>query len=99
MYSNGGGALICMHFRTGEIAWQHRSIGKGSLVVADGMLYVFSEGHEIALVEATPEEYREHGRFKISAHGRPSWAHPIVSGGKLYLRDQESLTAYEVKAK
>ncbi|MFM8251584.1 MAG: PQQ-binding-like beta-propeller repeat protein [Planctomycetota bacterium] len=99
MYSNGAGPLICMNFKTGKIAWQHRSVGKGSLVAADGMLYVLSEGHEVALVEANPEEYREHGRFKIKSHGRPSWAHPVVAQGKLLLRDQEELTVYELKAK
>jgi outer membrane protein assembly factor BamB len=99
MYSNGGGTLMCMHFKTGKIAWQNRSVGKGSLVAADGMLYVFSEGHEVALVEVNPEEYREHGRFKIGAHGRPSWAHPIVANGRLYLRDQEWLGAYDIRAK
>jgi hypothetical protein len=77
--------------------WQHRSVGKGSLVVADGMLYLLSEGHQVALAEATPEEYREHGKFKIDSHGRPSWAHPVVAGGVLYIRDQESLMAYDVK--
>jgi len=99
MYSNGGGPLLCMHFRTGKIAWQNRSVGKGSLLYADGMLYVLSEGHEVALVEANPEEYREHGRFRINAHGRPSWAHPIVANGQLYLRDQEWLGAYDIRAK
>lgn len=97
MYSNGGGALMCMHFKTGKIAWQNRSVGKGSLIYADGMLYVFSEGHEVALVEANPEAYHEHGRFKINGHGRPSWAHPVLAGGRLYLRDQEWLGAYEVR--
>lgn len=99
LYSNGGGALICMHFQTGKIAWQARSVGKGSLLVADGMLYLFSEGHEVALAEATPEEYRERGRFKINAHGRPSWAHPVVAGGRLLLRDQEWLAAYDLQAR
>jgi len=97
MYSCGGGPLTCVNFKTGEIAWQARSAGKGSLVAAEGMLYVLSEGHKIALVEATPEEYREHGTFEIKSHGRPSWAHPVISGGVLFLRDQGSLTAYEVK--
>ncbi|MCA9228933.1 MAG: PQQ-like beta-propeller repeat protein, partial [Planctomycetales bacterium] len=77
MYSNAGGALICMNFATGDIAWQSRSVGKGSLVAADGMLYVLSESQQVALVEATPEEYREHGRFKYTGHGRQSWAHPV----------------------
>lgn len=97
MYTCGNGPLTCVHFRTGEIAWQARSVGKGSLLAADGMLYVLSENHRVALVEATPEEYREHGTFQITAHGRPSWAHPVVAGGVLYLRDQQSLTAYSIR--
>lgn len=97
MYSCGGGPLTCVEFRTGKIEWQSRSVGKGSLLAADGMLYVLSEGHRVALVEATPEEYREHGKFQIQSHGRPSWAHPVVAGGVLYIRDQQSLTAYDVR--
>ena len=99
MYSNGGGPLICMDFLTGKIQWQNRSVGKGSLIAADGMLYVFSENHEVALVDISPGEYTERGRFKIKAHGRPSWAHPIIADGKLFLRDQESLTAYDLRDK
>lgn len=96
MYGFGSG-LICMNFKTGEIAWQDRSVGKGSLCYADGMLYLLSEGHQVGLAEATPEEYREHGRFKIASRGRPSWAHPVVAGGVFYIRDQQSLTAYDVR--
>ena len=97
MYTNGGGALTCIHFLTGEIAWQDRSVGKGSLVAADGMLYVLSENQQLALVEASPEDYREHGRMKMEGQGRPSWAHPVVAGGRLYVRDQQMLTAYELR--
>ncbi len=97
MYSNGGGTLICIDFLTGDIAWQNRSVGKGSLVAADGMLYVLSENQELALVEATPEDYREHGRIKMEGQGRPSWAHPVVAGGRLYVRDQQMLTSYELR--
>jgi hypothetical protein len=96
MYGFGNGGLICMNFATGEIAWTGHSVGKGSLVVADGMLFLLSEGHEVALAEASPGEYRELGRFSIPQHGKPSWAHPVVAGGRLYIRDQESLTAYDV---
>ncbi|MEO8498899.1 MAG: PQQ-binding-like beta-propeller repeat protein, partial [Planctomycetota bacterium] len=97
VYSNGGGALMCIDYLTGDVAWEARSVGKGSLVAADGMLYVLSEGHQVALAEANPEKYVEHGRFKIESHGRPSWAHPVVAGGRLYLRDQGALTAYNVR--
>lgn len=99
MYSAGGGPLTCMEFKTGKIAWQARSAGKGSICVADGMLYILGEGHEVALAEVSPEAYREHGRFKVKSHGRPAWAHLIVTGGRMYVRDQESLTAYDVLAK
>jgi outer membrane protein assembly factor BamB len=99
MYSAGDGPLMCVEFKTGRIAWQARGASKGSICAADGMLYILGENHEVFLAEATPEEYRERGRFKIQGHGRPSWAHVIVTGGRMYLRDQESLTAYDVKAK
>lgn len=99
MYGFGSGGLICMNYLTGETAWRDRSVNKGSLVIADGMLYLLGEGHEVALAEATHEEYREHGRFRIESHGRSSWAHPVVVDGRFYIRDQESLIAYDVRAK
>lgn len=98
MYSCGGGALICMEFATGKIVWQARGAGKGSICFADGMLYMLGEGHTVALAEATPEGYNETGSFRLESHGRPAWAHPIVTGGVLYIRDQESLAAYDVRA-
>jgi outer membrane protein assembly factor BamB len=79
MYGFGSGGLICMEVLTGKIAWTSRSVGKGSLIYADGMLYCLGERHQMALVDATPEEYREHGRFKVKNLGRPSWAHPVVA--------------------
>ena len=97
MYGFGNGGLICMEFLTGAFAWRKRSIGKGSLLAADGMLFLLGENHQVALAEANPSEYRERGRFKIESHGRPSWAHPVVANGRFYIRDQESLTAYDVR--
>ena len=98
LYGFGDGGLICMEFLTGKIAWVTRSVNKGSLVVADGMLYCLGEGHQMALAEANPKEYVERGRFKIDNLGKPSWAHPVVAGGRLYLRNQQRLAAYDVKA-
>jgi outer membrane protein assembly factor BamB len=97
MYGFGNAGLMCLDFKTGELKWKARSAGKGSLCYADGMLYLLGEGHQVALAEATPDEYREHGSFKLEGHGRPSWAHPVVAGGVFYIRDQETLTAYDVK--
>jgi FOG: WD40-like repeat len=99
MYSAAAGALMCVEFKTGKIMWQSRGAGKGALCVADGMLYILGEGHEVALAEVSPDGYREHGKFKIQSHGHQAWAHPIVAGGRLFIRDQESLTAYDVRGK
>jgi hypothetical protein len=83
---------------TGAVKWKDRSVGKGSLTYADGMLFLHGEGQTVGLAAATAEGYKELGRFKTEDTGKPSWAHPVVCGGRLYLRDQDTLTCYEVKA-
>lgn len=81
------------------MAWRDRSVGKGSVTYADGNLYILGENNTVGLVEATPAGYREKGRFQIPDSGLPSWAHPVVSGGRLYIRNQGTLAAYDIKAK
>ncbi len=92
-------ALTCIEFATGKKMWVNRSVGKGSLTYADGMLYLFSERNVVGLAEANPNAYVEKGRFSIPDQGRESWAYPVVIGGKLYIRNQGTLTAYDVKAR
>lgn len=91
--------LTAMRFETGEVAWRDRSVGKGSMVYADERLYLFSENGVVGLAEANPAAYREHGRFSITTGPFPTWAHPVVSRGTLYLRDQGTLYAYDVRAR
>ena len=99
LYGFSSAVLTAMKFDTGEIAWRDRSVGKGALVYADGNLYCLSENGVVGLVEATPEGYREKGRFRIPQDSLPTWAHPVVVGGRLYLRDQDTIYAYDVKQK
>jgi len=96
IYGFSSQILTCIDFESGIMKWQNRSVGKGSLTYADGHLYVMSENNTIALVEANSSQYVEKGRFEIADQGFPSWAHPVVCDGKLYIRNQESLTAYTV---
>jgi len=99
LYGFSSGILTAMRFDTGAVAWRDRSVGKGSLVYADGNLYAFSENGVVGLIEATPERYVEKGRFRIEQDSLPTWTHPVVAGGRLYLRDQNTIYAYDVKAK
>jgi outer membrane protein assembly factor BamB len=99
LYGFSSSILTAMRFDTGEVAWKDRSVGKSSLVYADGHLYCLSENGVVGLVEATPEGYREKGRFNIPQENLPTWAHPVVAGGRLYLRDQDTIYAYDVRAK
>jgi outer membrane protein assembly factor BamB len=99
LYGFSGGILTAMRFDTGEVAWKDRSVGKGSLVYADGNLYALSENGVVGLVEATPAAYKEKGRFRIAQDSLPTWTHPVVAGGRLYLRDQDTIYAYDVREK
>ena len=75
LYGFSSGILTAMRFDTGEVAWRDRSVGKGSLVFADGNLYAFSENGVVGLVEATPTGYKEKGRFRIQQGSLPTWTH------------------------
>ncbi|MCI0748205.1 MAG: PQQ-like beta-propeller repeat protein [Verrucomicrobia subdivision 3 bacterium] len=103
-YSDGSG-WICQDFKTGEEVWAERdALGKGAISCADGMLYCLAEGNgTLVLAEASPKGWKEHGRFKLdpqtkirSPQGR-IWTHPVISNGKLYLRDQDLIYCYDVK--
>jgi outer membrane protein assembly factor BamB len=98
IYGSSASILTCLEWSTGKPVWKDRSVGKGSLTYADGMLYLLGENQTVGLAEATSERYQERGRFNIEDQGRPSWAHPVVCGGKLYIRNQGLLNCYNVKA-
>jgi outer membrane protein assembly factor BamB len=97
LYGFSNAILTCLEFETGKAMWKDRSVGKGSLTFADGHLYLFSENNVVGLAEATPGGYKEKGRFTIEDQGFPSWAHPVVCGGKLYIRNQGVLACYDVR--
>ena len=90
--------LTCIEFKTGKIMWTNNSVGKGSIMYADGNLICRSERGPVALVEASPTGYVEKGRFEQTDRSSAnSWPYPIIANGKLYLRDQGVLLCYDVK--
>jgi outer membrane protein assembly factor BamB len=95
------GMPFCAEVKTGNVVWRRQSRGQGrgsaAVTYADGRLYFRYDNGVMALVPATPTEYKETGTFKIPNAETQSWAHPVVAGGKLYLREQDVLWCYNVK--
>lgn len=98
--SDDAGIPYCAELMTGEIKWQGRGAGKGSVSVvgADGKTYWrFSDG-VMVLADAGAEKYNEISSFNIPGGGdRPSWSHPVITDGRLYLREQDAILCYDLK--
>ena len=99
IYGNNGRGWACLDLKTGDKKWAGRGVGKGSVCYADGMLYLFGEsGGRAGLAVCTPDGFEMKGTFKVAGRG-PSWAHPVVIGGRLYLRYDTHLYCFDVKAR
>jgi outer membrane protein assembly factor BamB len=105
LYGTNRTTTTCVKFDSGDVVWtEERGMAPSSLCYADGHLYLHSEGsNEVGLIEATPDGYRENGRF--TPEGTPdkgqskSWSYPVVADGRLYIHDWGTLWCYDVKAK
>lgn len=99
------GGWTCMSWADGSVKWtEKKALGKGAIGYADGMFYCLGERDgSVVLISASPDGWKEAGRFKLdplSTHRNPKgaiWTHPVIANGKLYLRDQEFISCYEVK--
>ena len=93
------GHPICLNMMNGEYAWgpvRGPGTGSAAILYADGHLYFRYESGDLALIEATPEEYKLKGTFKTDEINGKSWPHPVIADKKLYLRDQGTLMVYNV---
>ena len=99
-YSDGKG-WVCQELATGKSVWQEKEhLGKGAIAFADGCFYLRQEDKSgpVALIEASPSGYKELGRFNPPDRSdKNAWAHPVIAGGRLYLRDQDVLLCYVLK--
>ena len=94
------GVPVCIELVTGKMMWQPtRNAGEGSAAVlaADGHLYFRYQNGMMVLIDATPQGYHETGSFQIPGVSHPSWSHPVVAAGRLYLREQDAMYVYNVK--
>ena len=90
--------LVCLDWQTGWTRYRNKGVGKVSLTYADGMLYTLSIDGVMGLVQPTPIGHKLLSRFRIPQGGKgKSWAHPVVCGGRLYLRHSDFLYAYRLR--
>jgi outer membrane protein assembly factor BamB len=101
LYGATSASLMCVDFASGAVKWDERSVGPASMVVADGRIYLHGENGEVAMIEATPDGYREKGRFtppdQPERARTKAWAYPALANGRLYIRDLNCLWCYDVK--
>jgi outer membrane protein assembly factor BamB len=96
--ANDPGLLTCLHLASGKVQWTSRAPGKCSVLYADGHIYARSEEGKVSLVEATPRQFMPRGQFdQPRRSSQPSWTHPVICRGRLYLRDQGMLLCYDVR--
>lgn len=97
-------SMVCMEWESGNVVWEERGPGKGALAFAEGMFYAVGEARgTVHLIEMSTTGYSEKGQFTLDPQDpeRPGqgkvWTHPVVAGGKLFLRDWRNIMAYDIK--
>jgi len=100
-HGHNRGAPIAVELATGKIAWggdlKNAGTGSAAVAYADGNLYFRYQNGQVIRIEATPAGYKEKGSFTIPGVTGPSWPHPVIAGGRLYIREQDTLLAYDVR--
>jgi len=99
IYGNNMYEWSCVELKTGKTLWKAEGVKKGSISYADGMLYLYGiEKGQVALAPATTKELKLVGNFNVAGKG-PSRAHPVIAGGRLYIRYDENLYCFDVRPK
>ena len=95
--NNGKGNWVCMDWNSGEIKWETEWENKGSVVYADGLLYIYEERRgNVALVKPNPEKLEVISSFRITDGSGPHWAHPSIADGKLLIRHGDVLMMFNI---
>jgi outer membrane protein assembly factor BamB len=91
-------SLVCLELKTGKVMWTTTDTGRGVVVSADGMLYVYSEKGLMHLVKPDPKAFVPVSQFTVPEGTDEHWAHPTIANGRLYIRHGDALMAYDIKA-
>lgn len=93
----GPSFLTALNIKTGEMVWQHRGIGRASMLYADGKAILLEEDGDLVMARLTPEGVTVLGQSKL--FDTMSWTAPTLIGATLYARDREKLVALDLGAR
>ena len=95
---NSDGNWCCIDWNTGKKMYEEHWKCKGSIISAEGMLYIFDEKNgNVGLVRADPQKFDLVSSFRVAQGSGPYWAHPVIHNGKLYIRHGNALMVYNIK--
>lgn len=98
--TNSKGRWICVDWTSGKTMWITGWHNKGSIISADGMLYIYEEkSGYIGLVRPSPEKLDVVSSFRLTKGDGPYWAHPVIDKGRLFVRHGDYLAVYLLKSK
>lgn len=87
----------CVDWQTGKIMYSDNTLAVGNIIAADGMLYIYSDRGEMALVKPDSQKLEVVSRFPVTLGTETHWAHPVIHNGILYIRHGNTLMAYKIK--
>jgi outer membrane protein assembly factor BamB len=94
-----GGKLACIPWRGRKPNWIDGHRIKGAVIAAGGMLYIYDERGNVHLLRANPQELEAVSRFRVSHGSGQHWAHPVICGGRLYIRHGAAIACYDIAAR
>jgi outer membrane protein assembly factor BamB len=98
--TNSKGRWICVDWTTGKTMWITDWYNKGSVISADGLLYIYEEKTgNLALVRPNSEKLDIISSFRVTKGDGPYWSHPVIDKGRLFVRHGDYMAVYSLKAK
>ncbi len=95
---NGKGEWVCLEGRNGRVLYATKGVATGAMVYADALFYSYAQNGTLALVKASPKGCELVSQTKVTLGKDEHWAHPVISGGRLYIRHGDALMTYDIRA-
>jgi outer membrane protein assembly factor BamB len=91
-------AWYCVDWKTGKDVYSEKLTGRGNIIAADGMLYLYGDNGEIVLAQPSASGFKKISSFKVPFGSAQHWAHLVVGNGRLYVRHGNSMMVYNISS-